>query len=95
MVKISSSYPFEGILLYAHRQSEPLLVHTTTVHNVKEGTVVVVVDMMTAGVYAVRFAYYHPQTKLRKGNVFTSVCQEFCSRGACMAEGACVRVPLY
>ena len=22
--------------------------------------------------------YYRPQTKLRKGNVFTSVCQEFC-----------------
>ena len=25
--------------------------------------------------------YYCPQTKLRKGNVFTSVCQEFCLRG--------------
>ena len=25
--------------------------------------------------------FYHPQTKLRKGNVFTSVCQEFCLRG--------------
>ena len=74
--------------MYAHRQSESLLVHTTA-HNVNEGTVVVVVDMMTAGVYAVRFAYYHQETKLRKGNVFTSVCQEFCSRGACMAEGAC------
>ena len=24
---------------------------------------------------------YHPQTKLRKGNVFTSVCQEFCPQG--------------
>ena len=23
-------------------------------------------------------ANYRPQTKLRKGNVFTSVCQEFC-----------------
>ena len=22
--------------------------------------------------------FYRPQTKLRKGNVFTSVCQEFC-----------------
>ena len=25
--------------------------------------------------------FYRPQTKLRKGNVFTSVCQEFCSQG--------------
>ena len=25
--------------------------------------------------------YYHPQTKLRKGNVFTPVCQSFCSHG--------------
>ena len=25
--------------------------------------------------------YYHPQTKLRKDNVFTSVCQEFCPQG--------------
>ena len=25
--------------------------------------------------------YYSPQTKLWKGNVFTSVCQEFCPRG--------------
>ena len=25
---------------------------------------------------------YRPQTKLRKGNVFTSVCQEFCLRGS-------------
>ena len=24
---------------------------------------------------------YHLQTKLQKGNVFTSVCQEFCTRG--------------
>ena len=24
---------------------------------------------------------YRPQTKLRKGNVFTSVCQEFCPQG--------------
>ena len=26
-------------------------------------------------------SYYHPQTKLWKGNVFTSVCQEFCPQG--------------
>ena len=25
--------------------------------------------------------FYRPETKLRKGNVFTSVCQSFCSRG--------------
>ena len=25
--------------------------------------------------------FYRPQTKLRKGSVFTSVCQEFCPRG--------------
>ena len=25
--------------------------------------------------------FYRPQTKLRKGNVFTSACQEFCPRG--------------
>ena len=25
--------------------------------------------------------FYHPHMKLRKGNVFTSVCQEFCPRG--------------
>ena len=27
-----------------------------------------------------RVNYYRPQTKLRKGNVFTSVCQQFCPR---------------
>ena len=26
-------------------------------------------------------SFYRPQTKLWKGNVFTSVCQEFCPRG--------------
>ena len=31
--------------------------------------------------------HLHPQTKLRKGNVFTPVCQSFCSQGACMAGG--------
>ena len=29
------------------------------------------------------FVHYRPQTKLRKGNVFTSVCQEFCPQGGC------------
>ena len=27
------------------------------------------------------FYYYRPETKLWKGNVFTSVCQEFCPQG--------------
>ena len=41
-------------------------------------------------------SYYHPQTKLQKGNVFTPVCQLFCSQGgACVVDehawqGACV-----
>ena len=34
-----------------------------------------------------RFPYYCPQTKLRKGNVFTSVCQEFCPQGSVHAPG--------
>ena len=40
-----------------------------------------------AKLYTVRtlFYYYRPQTKLRKGNVFTSLCQEFCPQG-----GGCV-----
>ena len=29
--------------------------------------------------------HYRPQTKLRKGNVFTSVCQDLCSRGGILA----------
>ena len=28
-----------------------------------------------------------PATKLRQGNIFTSVCQEFCPQGACVARG--------
>ena len=31
-----------------------------------------------------------PAKKLGQGNIFTSVCQEFCPWGACMAGGACV-----
>ena len=31
--------------------------------------------------------YYHPQMKLRKGNVFTPVCQSFCSQGRCTPPG--------
>ena len=39
--------------------------------------------------------YYHPQTKLREGNIFTPDGQSFCSqvgggRGACMARGMVV-----
>ena len=29
------------------------------------------------------YNFYHPQLLLRKGNDSTSVCQEFCPRGAC------------
>ena len=27
------------------------------------------------------FTFYRPQTKMRKGNVFTRICQEFCPQG--------------
>ena len=30
--------------------------------------------------------FYCPQTKLRKGNVFTPVCQSFCSQGGCLPQ---------
>ena len=33
--------------------------------------------------------YYRPQTKLRKGNVFTPVCQSFCSQGVGVCLNAC------
>ena len=38
---------------------------------------------------------YRPQTKLRKGNVFTSVCQEFCPRGVggAVCSSACWDTP--
>ena len=35
------------------------------------------------------YYYYRPQMKLREGNVFTPVCQSFCSQGGlpkCMLE---------
>ena len=32
---------------------------------------------------------YRPQTKLWKGNVFTPVCQSFCSQGGHVCQGAC------
>ena len=35
-----------------------------------------------------RVVHYRPRTKLRKGNVFTSVCQEICAR-----EGVCQTPP--
>ena len=35
---------------------------------------------------------YRPQTKLRKGNVFTSVCQDFCPRGRGVCIPACTGV---
>ena len=34
--------------------------------------------------------HYYPQTKLGKGNVFTSVCQEFCLQGSMHGRGACM-----
>ena len=49
-----------------------------------------------------KLIYYRPQTKLGQGNIFRSMCQEFCTqgggcgrggmcgRGVCMAEGACM-----
>ena len=33
------------------------------------------------------FLFLPPATKLRQGNIFTSVCLEFCPQGACMAGG--------
>ena len=30
--------------------------------------------------------FYRLQTKLRKGNVFTPVCQSFCSQGGCLPQ---------
>ena len=32
---------------------------------------------------------YRPQTKLQKGNVFTAVCQSFCSHGEGVCPSAC------
>ena len=57
---------------------------------------------MSALIFVVMFL--PPATKLRQGNVFTSVCQEFCSRGGgvvcvvggsmhgrgCVVRGACM-----
>ena len=37
----------------------------------------------TSAKHFVYFSCYRPRTKLRKDNVFTSVCQEFCPRGRC------------
>ena len=37
--------------------------------------------------FEVGMNYYRPQTKLRKGNVFTPVCQSFCSREGVSAQG--------
>ena len=30
--------------------------------------------------------FYRPQTKLRKGNILTPVCQSFCSDGGCLPQ---------
>ena len=37
-------------------------------------------------VYLLKMVFYRPQTKLWKGNVFTSVCQEFSPRGRGVSE---------
>ena len=38
--------------------------------------------------------YYSPQTKLWKGNVFISVCQEFCPQGGgCVPQHALGQTP--
>ena len=39
--------------------------------------------MDTPPVFQVITHIYRPQTKLRKGNVFTNVCQEFCPWAVC------------
>ena len=40
------------------------------------------------------FINYRPQTKLRKGNVFTSVCKEFCpKKGVCIPAGTGADTP--
>ena len=39
--------------------------------------------------YGCIIVHYRPQTKLRKGNVFTPVCQSFCSQGkGCVSQHA-------
>ena len=49
----------------------------------------------TGGTYpTVMHSRYRPQTKLWKGNVFTSVCQEFCPREAgCVSQHALGQTP--
>ena len=35
---------------------------------------------------ATEASFYRPQTKWQKGNVFTPVCQSFCSHGGCLPQ---------
>ena len=42
--------------------------------------------------FNVRYHFYSPQTKLRKGNVFAPVCQSFCSQGG-VCLSACKDFP--
>ena len=42
----------------------------------------------------VTFYYYRPQTKLRQGNVFTRVCQEFCPPGGSGRQPLWTDIPL-
>ena len=41
-------------------------------------------------IYFSLFPFYRPQTKLRKGDGFTPVCQSFCSQRGHAWQGACV-----
>ena len=41
-----------------------------------------------AGYSSIRYFNYRPQTKLQKGNVFTSICQEFCPQWGCVSQHA-------
>ena len=40
--------------------------------------------------YLKRKQFLSPATKLRQGNIFTSVCQEFCGGGSVVGGGACM-----
>ena len=44
-------------------------------------------DLISWKFFFLRGHFYRPQTKLRKGNVFTNVCQEFCPQGGCTPPG--------
>ena len=43
--------------------------------------------------YCINENYYRSQTKLRKGKVSRSVCQEFCPQGGCVSQHALRQTP--